>query len=320
MSNDPYRKSYELIEAEVLAVPESALLRLNVDAASAVLTVVGALPSLLTLRPAFERELPRFPLDKLDKLEAYAKGLGYAHALYLTANGPSRTVTELAARAEQVCAQLDEAARALAGRSLLDPAQYARVATQPAGKRSYKTLVFQLIGYVDLFRKGAARVEGKTPVIEAELADAERLAADFGDALGLREHGDAEDSDANESALNRRRAYTLFWSAYDQVRRAVTYLRWDTQDAERFAPSLYAGRTSAGVGTDVAETPPGAAPSAASGAATSASTTPPSATSPSTAGTAADSGGSAAAPTPASPVRPGFPGGDPFEPAAPGAP
>lgn len=245
MSHAPYRKSYELIEAELLAVPESDLRHPNVDAPSAVLTVIGALPTLLTLRPLIERELPRFPLDTLDKLEAYAKGFGHAHALYLASRAPSTTVAGLAAQAEQTSAQLEEAARPLAARGLLDAGQCARLTVRAPGRRSYKTAVFRLIGFVELFREGAARVTGKTLVTDADLADAERLAAALGDAIGLREHGDPEEGASSDSALNRRRAYTLFWNAYDQVRRAVLYLRWDTQDADRFAPSLYAGRSSA---------------------------------------------------------------------------
>jgi hypothetical protein len=35
-------------------------------------------------------------------------------------------------------------------------------------------------------------------------------------------------------------------SAYDHARRAVTFLRWNEEDVDEIAPSLYAGRTTAG--------------------------------------------------------------------------
>ena len=35
------------------------------------------------------------------------------------------------------------------------------------------------------------------------------------------------------------KAFTLFARAYDQCRRLVSYLRWDTGDAESIAPSIY---------------------------------------------------------------------------------
>jgi hypothetical protein len=40
----------------------------------------------------------------------------------------------------------------------------------------------------------------------------------------------------------RDRTFTLFMQAYGQVRRAVQYLRWQHQDANQYAPSLYRRR------------------------------------------------------------------------------
>ncbi len=41
---------------------------------------------------------------------------------------------------------------------------------------------------------------------------------------------------------DRQRAYTLLVNAYDQARRAVTYLRREEKDVEKFTPSLWVGR------------------------------------------------------------------------------
>lgn len=38
------------------------------------------------------------------------------------------------------------------------------------------------------------------------------------------------------------RAYSLFVRAYDQCRRAVSYLRWEEGDADDEPPSLFANR------------------------------------------------------------------------------
>jgi len=37
----------------------------------------------------------------------------------------------------------------------------------------------------------------------------------------------------------RNRVFTLLTRRYDQVRRAVVFLRWDEGDADRIVPSLY---------------------------------------------------------------------------------
>jgi hypothetical protein len=61
-------------------------------------------------------------------------------------------------------------------------------------------------------------------------------------AIGEKEQAPAVVADAS---ARRARAFTLFVRAYDQVRRAVTYLRWEDDDADLIAPSLYRGRGAA---------------------------------------------------------------------------
>jgi hypothetical protein len=66
----------------------------------------------------------------------------------------------------------------------------------------------------------------------------------------------------------RARAFTVFSRAYDQVRRAAMFLRWNEGDPDAIVPSLYAGRGGRGkaaeekpvgtTGTEVADTAPSA--------------------------------------------------------------
>ncbi|WP_437980893.1 hypothetical protein [Sorangium sp. So ce117] len=74
-----------------------------------------------------------------------------------------------------------------------------------------------------------------------------------------------------EAADRRARAFSLLVHAYDQTRRAVAYLRWDEEDADTIAPSLYKGRTGrATAHSDTVAAPGDEAPAApaAPGAAT----------------------------------------------------
>jgi hypothetical protein len=62
-------------------------------------------------------------------------------------------------------------------------------------------------------------------------------------AIGSREQAPAA---IDEASNNRQRAFTLLLTAYSQVRRAITYLRWNEGDADSIAPSLYAARRKKG--------------------------------------------------------------------------
>jgi hypothetical protein len=72
-----------------------------------------------------------------------------------------------------------------------------------------------------------------------ELDQAESIGEQLVNAVGTREQAPAV---AAEVTQQRQRMFTLFLNSYDQVRRAVTYLRWNEGDIDTVAPSLYAGR------------------------------------------------------------------------------
>lgn len=57
--------------------------------------------------------------------------------------------------------------------------------------------------------------------------------------VGLREVGAAV---VAETTVIRRQAFTLLFRAWDEVRRAVGFLRWKQGDADSIAPNFYLGR------------------------------------------------------------------------------
>ena len=64
----------------------------------------------------------------------------------------------------------------------------------------------------------------------------------------------------------RQRAFTLLARAYDEARRAVSFIRWHEEDADTFLPSLYAGRGGRGAKSNDATETPAPAVGAAAGA------------------------------------------------------
>jgi hypothetical protein len=89
-----------------------------------------------------------------------------------------------------------------------------------------------------MFRDKWSVLEGKTLIQPKDLKDAQVLADRLTSAVGEREQTPAQAVEATE---RRQRAFSLFVKAYDQARRAISYLRWEQGDVDSIAPSLYSG-------------------------------------------------------------------------------
>jgi hypothetical protein len=259
-----FASGFQRVEAEIQAVSERDLMPVNVDVQSAVATVLGALPEIRALRGTFA-QLLGFDLVRFDKLRDYTLALGHTHAMYRAASGPSDGLTALADSVIALRDVLEADAVALAKRKILDEAQV----TKLRGGSGYKNIAFEVVGLVGLFREHWDAIKGRSALQTDELEHAGQLAQQLVTAIGLKEQGPAI---VNAAAVLRQRAFTLFTNAYDDVRRAVSYLHWSDAKADEIAPSLFAGR--GGRGAPDQPTPPTPAPTAS---ATSAATSAPAA-------------------------------------------
>jgi hypothetical protein len=105
--------------------------------------------------------------------------------------------------------------------------------------KGYQHLTAEVFGLLALLRARWNEVAGRSAVQTSELEFASRLADDLASSLRQREEARTV---LGEASLCRQRAFTLLVRAYDDARRAVTYLRWHSEDVDRIAPSLFAGR------------------------------------------------------------------------------
>lgn len=225
--------AYDELLDEIQSVPDAELIHINIDIPTAVTTVLGTLPEIRALRPQIKAELKGVDLARFDKLERYADALFHAHTLYVTSLKPVEPLAELVAEATRVRDMLYMDAMALAHRGLLDAQQLRDVKTGPG----YRPLAVDLSSMVAVFRATWDTLKAKTAVSPSELALAESLAKRLLNAIGQR-----ETQNVAEVAAIRQRAFSLFVRTYDQMRKVVSFLRWDVGDAERIAPSLYASR------------------------------------------------------------------------------
>jgi hypothetical protein len=76
---DPKKASqaFAKLQPQIEALPETQLLRVNVDISRTVSMVLGATPAIKALRPRIVAEVAGFPIDQLDGLEDYAFAAWY---------------------------------------------------------------------------------------------------------------------------------------------------------------------------------------------------------------------------------------------------
>jgi hypothetical protein len=213
----------------------SQIQAVNLDVMDAVRTVRGASERLSTLRAAAEAAFNDFNLSLWDKLETYTFALIQAHDVYVLSVRSCAVPAALINDAQQKFELLYAVVQGLVSRRLLDPS----ILKRAKGRRGRLRYAYGSLLLVERLREAWSTVADKTGLSEDELTQAElsaeRLASGVAKKNEPKEH-------AEQLAEMRDRAFTLFIYAYGQVRRAVQYLRWDHNDADVFAPSLYRRR------------------------------------------------------------------------------
>lgn len=236
-SVDQAEAAYARIEPEILQMDEAEVGRANAEVPYAVSIVLGALVNVETLREAMISSLSLPPLEELSKVRDYALATLFAHLQIM----PTRIQAQLALLREEAAPLRERlliSAEALAHFGLFDPDEVAhiRAGTGPLDAAE------DLVALVGLFRRHWSVVSGKTAVTEAELTRAGELGPQILEALGNKTVGRVGRDDAIDWAARRNRAFRLLVRCYDEIRRAVTYVRWRQGDSDRFAPTLYQRR------------------------------------------------------------------------------
>lgn len=218
------------IRNELYELPEHELLHQNVVPLTALVTVRRIRGELEGLREAL-RNLTNFDMVSLDRLELYALAFVGAQSHYDTLTERNREPETLMSEAEALRAQLISDIKALVSRALIAPQRVGKLSR----RRGYVHVAADLLLLATVFRCHSQIVVGKCATSEQELVRAEELAHKLTIVVSRRR----EPLKAVEEALDlRKRAFTLFFRAYGQVRRAVQYLRAEQGDADRFAPPL----------------------------------------------------------------------------------
>jgi hypothetical protein len=228
------RSALDKVRRELDALNREDLVPINFDPIAAVVTARGAYPNIAKYRGLI-LTLQGFQSEHFEQFETYVQAAYCAQTLLQAASAPPEQLQELIAEATELRESLLSDATALAKRGLISAVTLDTL----KGNTSYKTVASDLMTLTHLFRGVWAKIVGKTCVTEEELDRAEVLSDEVIYDLGQREQVPSKIADVS---LERQKAYTLFLTAYNQLRRAITYIRWNEGDADEIAPSLFGGR------------------------------------------------------------------------------
>lgn len=226
---------FERVKPEMMGLKPEELLAISLDISQAVATVLGVLPEVRGLREQIVKELPTFDVERFDKVEDYALALSFAHAKFLSATQAPDDLEALSAESWKVRERLLAEVKALVQHGIVGEAQLGQL----KGANGYKNVATDLMVLTNVIQSVWPQIQGKILTTSQDLEAALRVATRLLRVVGLREQGPAQVAQATDERL---RAYTLLMLAYDDVRRAVGYLRSQQGDADDIAPGLHPGR------------------------------------------------------------------------------
>jgi hypothetical protein len=229
------KTSFEHLLLRIEATDPVPSTNMNVDVMHAVITTVGCMPKLITLRPALAGVGGGFQVQDLDDLDDAARALQHAHVSWLQTGQQPSALKELTEQARELIDRLFTDATALIRRGHI----HAEALKDVKRTNGYRTLIQDLHVLLVVFRGVWSAVQNRTAVQIEELNTAEALVHTLTNVLGAKEQSPAVQA---EAALLRRKAYALFMGLYEEVRGAVAFVRRKEGDASSYIPSLYVGR------------------------------------------------------------------------------
>lgn len=220
------------IADELEALDAEEVLYVNVDVPRSVSIVIGAEPQIAAHAGQIDEELPHHDVEGLTRLRTYALAALYANVL---AQPPAKRgdIATLVDKGTALKLRLIVAAESLAHDALLD----AQLLAEIKSGNGHLDLASDLIALGAMYQLGWEEIKGKSIIAYADLEEASRVGTELLGALGARDH---VINRATPEAMDRKhRAFTLLVRAYNEARRALSYLRFHEDDVDEIAPSLY---------------------------------------------------------------------------------
>jgi hypothetical protein len=253
--------AYNRVRAELEAINPDDLKPMNVDVVSATSIALGSAPRILGYRERMAK-LEEFNIRHVDNLTDYAKAAWYVYVTQLPVPEPA-DAQALIDEVVALRAKLLMWAAPLIGAGKFDEGAVNRI-REGSGMKDAPS---DVVALVVLYRSNWEGVSSICGVTEADLARGAEIGPAVFALVSRREN--QLTGTVSDGSLRVRRAWTLLDRAYDQCRRALTFLRHDDNDADSIAPSMRrnaGGRPPAQGAQPPAPTPAPAPPVTAPGA------------------------------------------------------
>jgi hypothetical protein len=207
---------------------------MNVEPIVAASTVQGVFVRVSHLRDQMA-ELPRFDIENFDLLDTYAVALLEANAYFTIARAPTEELAKVAALAKELKEVFLCDVNVLIKRGHVRVKEFKPV----RGRPSYRNLVNDLLALTTILRNHVNSGANHSAVSTKELDRAEALSLRLIALMAARKRTPEA---LAKATLERQKAFTLMSRAYDQVRKAVHFLRWEKEDYAKLTPALPRGR------------------------------------------------------------------------------
>lgn len=236
--------AYNRVKPELEALSVEDLSPINVDLVSATSIALGVSERILAHRDRMAK-LPEFEIKHVDNLVDYAKAAWYVYVTNLPVPDPQETSAYIN-EVVTLRAKLLMWATPLVGAGKFDDVAIAKI-KEGSG---FKDSASDVVALVGLYRSKWDEIKNMCGVTEAELTRAAEIAPAVFGIVSRREFQEA--NRLTDGSLRVRRAWTMLDRAYNNCRRALSFLRYDEGDADSLAPSL---RRNAGTRSTPSEAP-----------------------------------------------------------------
>jgi hypothetical protein len=224
---------YQATAAERAALQTADLMVVNVDLPHAIETAMR------TVRRAWQRwpELKGLPIaaTRVADVQRYAGAAVAAHSQFRIDVRPKDGLEQLYREAIELRARLRSDLENLALNGLVNP----RAPQRLKYRIGHSNVGFDLLALTTLYDDASGKLAARSALAQGTVAHAAGIA---GTLLTRSAERRGKQRELRQAADERCRAFTLLFQAYEELRRAIVFARWDHGDGEELAPSLHAAR------------------------------------------------------------------------------